>query len=1067
MKKTLVSLMAIFFISAPTMSAQVIINEIMYNPVRTNTDGSNNTDDSGEWIEFFNAGQSEVDMAGWSFTQGVEFTFPTSGSKIASGGYFILGRDSTQFNADNNFYPHLTWLTTGSGALSNSGEDIRVVNASGVTVDSVDYDDGSPWPTEADGTGPSLELKDFAADNAGGDNSTGFWSISSNKGTPNVVNSNFNGTAWASTSTASGGPVRQHEAGSWAGNTLPAINSMDAASTDKNYWQKFEWGVAGIFGTNDTLAGHYEVSQNSFKDSGYVNVSYVTDVKTEGSGSMKLDVAVHGTEGWGGYAKLQHMHPDTAKGFYDWSKYDTVSFQYHMPEAATPRNIIELRFNVLEYSNVTDPTYTPADGDAGKTLGEYYYSFTQPRLDAAKSGWVTVDIPLVEDPNNWDNKNGFNHTGWAGIAGNETFDTDRVKGFAFEFSGNASDSSVAKATVYIDNMTLKGRKTTPFVYFNGKASPADLGSPFGWGDGAASTMESVTGAGATSATNGIKWTLGGDGWSATGAGWNINPNHNMIYEWMKDSVQFKYKTAKFSGTNIRLQYEAGSGKLVKEVAITADDAWHTVKLALKDFIYGDGTSAGFDTTKVKVFQFVAQGKGYQGETMMLTDMWTGSPAFDFVPPKIAENVDAIAGNYSNAVVWDDVPGEFGEVYDIYASRKAITDTTVAQLLANKAIDVVALGIIEDTQNTYHDLTIPLSDRWSNYYYAVVVTDAAGNKSAISASAASTSNKSRGIPTISLTPPASFAADGDIAEWVASGITPLFMGVSTNSHGTPKIINTVDDDADASVKLYLAADTEKLYVGVDVTDNTFHVGAGNWWEQDAMELFIGLYDQRGGKHGAAQRGAEPDYKFAFLGDSAFVEFGTSTGLSGKSYVEYKNSGVNGSPDAVIEFSIRLDSLAKINTDSIFVPTEGMRIAIEPTWHDNDGSGAEGNVAMSKLNNDNAWQTPAVWSHTYVGKKDGDILSTEDDLVATEFALEANYPNPFNPTTTIEYSIGLSGVTKLMVYDILGREMVRLVDEFRPIGTHKVIWNASSMPSGVYFYRLETSSFTRTQKMILMK
>ena len=61
--------------------------------------------------------------------------------------------------------------------------------------------------------------------------------------------------------------------------------------------------------------------------------------------------------------------------------------------------------------------------------------------------------------------------------------------------------------------------------------------------------------------------MGGDGWSVTGAGWNINPNHDMSYEWMKDTVQFKYKTAKFSGNNIRLQYEAGSGKLVKEVDI--------------------------------------------------------------------------------------------------------------------------------------------------------------------------------------------------------------------------------------------------------------------------------------------------------------------------------------------------------------------------------------------------------------------------------------------------------------------------------------------------------------------
>ena len=176
---------------------------------------------------------------------------------------------------------------------------------------------------------------------------------------------------------------------------------------------------------------------------------------------------------------------------------------------------------------------------------------------------------------------------------------------------------------------------------------------------------------------------------------------------------------------------------------------------------------------------------------------------------------------------------------------------------------------------------------------------------------------------------------------------------------------------------------------------------------------------------------------------------------------------GSPNAAIEFSIHLDSLAKINTDVVFVAKEGMRIPIEPAWHDNDGSGWEGNLFMSKNNNDNAWQTPSAWSHTYVGRKDGDILSAKDDMIASSFALERNYPNPFNPTTTIEYSLGLAGPTRLMIYDVLGRELVRLVDEHRPAGTHKVVWNASSMPSGVYFYRLESSNFTRTQKMILMK
>ncbi len=440
---------------------------------------------------------------------------------------------------------------------------------------------------------------------------------------------------------------------------------------------------------------------------------------------------------------------------------------------------------------------------------------------------------------------------------------------------------------------------------------------------------------------------------------------------------------------------------------------------------------------------------------------------DFTAPAQAEDVVAFAGEYSNAVTWVDVPAETGETYSVYASRKPFADTSPAALVGNVDVDLVAADVAEDIGSAEHALTIPLSDRWASYYYAVVCTDAVGNVGLVSATEGAVNNKVRGIPVVSLSPPVSFAADGDISEWEASGIIPLEMGVSTNSMGIPKVIGTVDDDADASVKLYLAADDTVLYMAADITDNYFHVRDGNWWEQDALELFIGLFDKRGARESGFSRGASPHYKLVFKGDTAWTEMvNGALGKSGDG--NYFHSGVVGSPDAIIEFKVRFDALAAIDGDSLFKPVKGMRIPIEPVWHDNDGAGAwEGNIVMSKNNNDNAWQTPATWSHTFIGNQDGDILSTEDNLIATTFSLKENYPNPFNPTTTIEYSIGIAGPTKLMVYDVLGREVVKLVDEYRPIGSHKVVLNASNMPSGIYFYRLETSSFTRTQKMILMK
>ena len=100
---------------------------------------------------------------------------------------------------------------------------------------------------------------------------------------------------------------------------------------------------------------------------------------------------------------------------------------------------------------------------------------------------------------------------------------------------------------------------------------------------------------------------------------------------------------------------------------------------------------------------------------MITDAWTGNPSFDFVSPAVAENVVNTRGSYTNAVVWDDVAGEFGETYDVYASRSPFVTASADSLTG---VDVVALSVAEGTQEAYHDLTMPLSDRNTNWYYAV-------------------------------------------------------------------------------------------------------------------------------------------------------------------------------------------------------------------------------------------------------------------------------------------------------------------------------------------------------------
>ncbi|QQS38197.1 MAG: T9SS type A sorting domain-containing protein [Ignavibacteriales bacterium] len=91
---------------------------------------------------------------------------------------------------------------------------------------------------------------------------------------------------------------------------------------------------------------------------------------------------------------------------------------------------------------------------------------------------------------------------------------------------------------------------------------------------------------------------------------------------------------------------------------------------------------------------------------------------------------------------------------------------------------------------------------------------------------------------------------------------------------------------------------------------------------------------------------------------------------------------------------------------------------------------------------------------------------------EFALEQNYPNPFNPTTTIRYTVAdayyASGVpVRLVVFDVLGNEVVTLVNENQPAGHYEIQFNAEGLSSGIYYYKLISGSFSETKKLILLK
>jgi probable HAF family extracellular repeat protein len=128
-------------------------------------------------------------------------------------------------------------------------------------------------------------------------------------------------------------------------------------------------------------------------------------------------------------------------------------------------------------------------------------------------------------------------------------------------------------------------------------------------------------------------------------------------------------------------------------------------------------------------------------------------------------------------------------------------------------------------------------------------------------------------------------------------------------------------------------------------------------------------------------------------------------------------------------------------------------------------ANGRYVVGKGRNGATNRDEAYWLDT------GGILTTSVDdnkeVVVNDFSLEQNFPNPFNPRTTIRYYVPVSSPVSITIYNILGQQVATLVDEFKAAGKYDVEFNASQLSSGVYFYRLEAAGHVQTRKLLLLK
>jgi hypothetical protein len=111
---------------------------------------------------------------------------------------------------------------------------------------------------------------------------------------------------------------------------------------------------------------------------------------------------------------------------------------------------------------------------------------------------------------------------------------------------------------------------------------------------------------------------------------------------------------------------------------------------------------------------------------------------------------------------------------------------------------------------------------------------------------------------------------------------------------------------------------------------------------------------------------------------------------------------------------------------------------------------------------------IGSITAVGEFSVGVVSNDEQSnnLPEEYSIKQNYPNPFNPATAIEYSMPEEGFVTMKVYNAIGKEVTTLVNEVKQPGNYKLTFDASLLPSGVYFYRIKAGNFFQ-KKMILMK
>lgn len=782
--------------------------------------------------------------------------------------------------------------------------------------------------------------------------------------------------------------------------------------------------------------------------------------KVEGAGSLKATAKIGAVHPWGTYAQFGYSLPDTVTPW-DWSISDSISIWIKVRMAPSiPQNMV-LRIHIADRPSPSVP------------VEEWVYEHLTV-VDVAHSNWINLKLPIFERAQNQaddliPDSTGFiiPPAGWNFTRNNRQLDRDKIVGWSLAFvtsgwnpSGNLPADSMI---VSLDKFERVGVRAVPAIVFNGRAFTTNISNTWSWGQSAVSVEQN---AGPIPNSNAVKWVQGnewGNGW--TGWGVDITPAFNLAGGWRKDSLKLSVKAEPGVGA-LRAQFESGpNGKRGMVFTPIADNQWHEYSLALRNFTVQDN-APNFDSSAITQFGVMAEASGIAGKIVYFGKIWTGNPSIDVIPPAAPTGLSVAGTNYLNLITWNDVPNEPNVRYNVFFKETPWTDyqdPTVEDLPPYSSPATLA----------NHPLRSPNTDQNITYYYGVTAMDEAGNQSTATVSATPKTTLAKGVPTISLTAPVNFNANGSLSEW--SAITPFTLSVvSGTAHSVPNF--PIQDDNDLMVKAYVAVDATYLYIAFDVVDNVVAVDtAGQDYLQDSPDIFIGLYDWRGKKHQGYRGGSTPDYHFRFSKNRVWLDNGGVVVMTPGANYAWREKTLT--PGYIVEVRMSWAQIAALlpsRGDAVFVPQEGKRIPIDFAINDRDDASPtgtrEGIMCYSTISNDDSWRDMFWWTHTWIGNQWVTSVEQNSETPAT-YKLGQNYPNPFNPSTKIDYSLAQAGWVTLKVYDMLGREVTTLINRHQQAGSYTVTVDMSNaaqrLSSGVYFYRLESGSFSAVSKMMMLK